>query len=121
VWEQRLINLQQCLLIIDKQVKQVILVLLRKINQPYPILGQLCQSQQRLLKILSFLHSLVHIMKFLLGINFILQPPPHYLLPHFFNTLNKQLLQVIPLNPSVGLLARLLPLQNLFLVQNVLE
>ena len=90
VREKYLINFQERLLVIDKQFKQMILILVGEILNLDPVLGQLCQLEQTLFEFSSFFRVLLNLLILFLIHNFVFQSSLHYAFSNFFNTLHEQ-------------------------------
>lgn len=119
--EQRFIHFEQCLLIVHKEVQQVVLVFCCEVHQAHTALRQLRQSQQGLLEVLRLLDRLVHVVKLLARVDFILESAPHDLLPDLLDALDKERFQIISLDAGVRLLRNSLALRQLFFLDDVLE
>ena len=119
--EQSLINLQQRLLIVDKEIQDVGLVLIGEVSDLDPVLGQLGQPQQTLLKLFGLFTGLLQLLKLLSIVDLVLQPPLHDVLPHLFNALDEQRFQFVPLRAHVHLVSDLLLLFAFLLVYDHLE
>lgn len=119
--EQSFVNLEQSLLVVDKEVQQVVPIFLGEVYQPHTALSQLSESQKRLFKILSLLDRLVHVMELFACVNFILKSTAHDLLPDFFDTLNEQRLKIVALKSSVRLLRGCLTRVLFFFLQEIFQ
>ena len=90
VREQCLINLEQGLLVIDKEIQEVVLVLLCEIDDPNSVLSQLSQPKKRLFEVPGLLYCLVNVVELFTRVNLVFQPAAHDLLPDFFDALHKK-------------------------------
>jgi hypothetical protein len=87
VGEECLVYLEECLLVVDEEVEQVALVSDREVGQLDAVLGELRQSQERLLKLTRLLRVLFYLLKLLLVVDLVLKATLHYILAHFFNAI----------------------------------
>lgn len=88
--EQSFVDLQQSLFVVHKQIKQIALITHSEICQFDSVLGQLSQSQKRLLKFASLIGILFDLLKLFLVINFVLKSAFHDVLANLLNTVDKE-------------------------------
>ena len=104
VRKENLINLEQGLLVVDEQLQQVILVLIRKVLYFNSVLRQLGQLEQTLLELPSLLGVLLNLLVLLLVHDLVLESPLHDALPDLLDALDKQALQLVLLADLVNFL-----------------
>ena len=80
------------------------LVLAREVADLDSILGQLGQPEQTLLKLFGLFGALVELLELLPVVDFVLKTALHDLLSHFFDTLDEERFELIPLSAHVDLL-----------------
>ena len=85
--EEDLIDLEQGSLIIDEQVQQITPILVGKIIDLDPVLGQLSKFEQTLFELLGLLCVLVYLLELLLAEDLVLQPTLHDIFSDFLDTL----------------------------------
>ena len=85
--EEYLIDLEQGSLIIDEQVQQITPILVGKIIDLDPVLGQLSKFEQTLFELLGLLCVLVYLLELLLAEDLVLQPTLHDIFSDFLDTL----------------------------------
>jgi len=95
VWEECLINLEQSLLIVHKQVKNVSLVPVGEVSDFDPIFGELCESEQAFFELFGLLTRLVKLLELLAIVDLVLKTPLHDLLPDFLNTVDEQSFKLV--------------------------
>ena len=89
VREERLVYLEEGLLVVDEEVEQVALVAHGEVAQLHSALCQLGQPQEGLLELPRLLSVLFYLLKLLLVVDFVLKPSLHDVLPHFFYAVNE--------------------------------
>ena len=105
--EQRLINLKQSLLVIDKQIEDMGFVSVGEICHLHSVLSKLSQSKERLLKLLCFLTRFVKLLELLPVVNLILETSLHDLLAYLLYAIDEQRLKFVPLRAHVDLVGYL--------------
>jgi hypothetical protein len=95
MWEERLIDLQEGLLVVDEEIEQVALVPVGKVSDLDPILGQLSQPEQALLELFRLLRALLKLLELLPVVYLILQPPLHYVFADLLDAVDEQSLQLV--------------------------
>lgn len=90
VREERLVNFEQGLLVVHKQVQDVGLVSGCEVCDLDPIFGKLGQSKQTLLKLLGLLTHAVDLLELLAVVDLVLEPALHDIFAHLLNTVDEE-------------------------------
>ena len=104
--KQCFVNFQQRLFIVNKQVKQVLLIFQSKVFEFYLVLSQLHQAHQRLFKLLRFYRSFSGR---LLSHDLWSQSPLHYVFSYLFYAVYKHNLQLAAFSIQASLFTIELP------------
>lgn len=85
--EEDLIDLEQGSFIVDEQVQQITPILVGKVIDLDPVLGQLSKFEQTLFELLGLFSVLVYLLELLLAEDLVLQPTLHDIFSDFLDTL----------------------------------
>lgn len=112
--EQNLVDLQERLLIVDEQLEEMVLILVREVLDLDSVLGELCQLEQTLFELASLLSVLLDLLILLLVHDLIFESALHNSLPDLLDALDEEALKFVLLAHFVHFLeARLLGLNAL--------
>ena len=118
MWEESLVNLEQRLFVVHKQVQQVVLVLRCEICNSHPVFAQLSQPQKRFLKLAGFVRTAVEGLELLAVVNLVFQPPLHHFLAHLLDAVNEEAFELAAFGRLVACAGNGLPLGFLLPVAN---
>ena len=85
--EEDLIDLEQGSFIVDEQVQQITPILVGKVIDLDPVLGQLSKFEQTLFELLGLFSVLVYLLELLLAEDLVLQPTLHDIFSDFLDAL----------------------------------